>query len=403
MLNRIFHLIFDNWIAKIVVVILAFGLWAFVVNTGFRQAVLAETIPVTPRDVAQNLAIASALPSVEVEVYAPTANFQRLKPEDIQAFVNLAGVAAGEHTLEIKVFADDPNVRILHVEPSLATVVLEKKVTEEFEVRLETEGDLGQGYVADKAESTPESVEVSGAASVINSIDQVVVRIPLNGETSTVEKTLVPQALDKDRNVVSGVTFDPQQVEVRLPVIQAEDAKKVGIEVATEGDPAEGFFVGTISTDPSSATAQGSSKALAEITTLKTEPIDVSGATSTIERTVKLVLPSNVRAEPAQIKVTIEIRAGTLSEDISLPPEIINVSPGLAATVSPSNVAITISGPADRVRSAFDAGLHLRIDASGRGEGDFTVTLSADLLGLPEGVRASFSVNSVTVSIVASP
>jgi YbbR domain-containing protein len=403
MLNRVIHLIFDNWIAKIVVVILAFGLWAFVVNTGFRQAILPETIPVTPRDVAQNLAIASSLPSVEIEVYAPTASFQRLKPADIQAFVNLAGLSAGEHTLEIKVFADDPNVRILHIEPSLTTIVLEKKVTEEFEVKLETEGDLGQGYVADKAESTPESVEVSGAASVINSIDQVVVRLPLNGETSTVEKTLTPLALDKDRNVVSGITFDPQQIEVRLPVIQAEDAKKVGIEVSTEGEPADGFFIGTISSDPSSATAQGSSKALAEITTLKTESIDVSGATTTIERTVKLVLPPNIRAEPSQIKVTIEIRAGTLSEDVSLPPEVVNVGPGLASTVSPANVAITISGPADRVRTALDAGLHLRIDASGRGEGEFVAALTSDLLGLPEGVRASFSIGSVTVSIVASP
>jgi|GEM_PF-6753205 len=400
--NRLFHIFFDNWIAKIIALVLAIGLWVFVVNTGYRNEILPDSIPVTARDVPQTLAIASGLPSVQVEVFAPTASFQRLKATDIQAFVNVAGLAVGTHSLEIKVFADDPNVRIVEVTPPFLELTLEKKNTDEFDVRLETEGTLGQGYVADKAELTPNNVQVTGASSVIAQIDQVVVRLPLNGETSTVERTLVPVALDKDRNELPSVTFDPASVDVKLPVIQAEDAKSVGIEVETSGDPAEGFFVGTITTDPSTATAQGSSKALSDITTLTTEPIDLSGATEKIERTVELVTPDNVRAEPATIKVTIEIRAGTLTRRVSARIESTNVSGGLTASSSPDTIELILSGPADKVRSATNGELVVHVDMSGKDEGDHVVQLTRDMVDVDAAIDVDFNPGSVTVTLSAS-
>jgi YbbR domain-containing protein len=397
---RIVHLIFDHWIAKLLSLLLAFGLWTFVVNTGYRQAVWPDPISVQARDITQGLAVASVLPTIEVEVYAPTASFQRLSTADMQAFVNLAGLPSGTHTLEIKVFADDPNVRILNIEPSLTDVTLEKQRTEKFDLKFETEGELGQGYVADRVELDPDKVNVTGASSLLKQIDQVVIRLNLNGETSTVEKSLAPQALDKDRNPIQGLVFDPVEVQVKLPVIQAEDAKSVGIQVQTKNEPADGFFVGSIKATPSTTTAQGSSKALSEITVLKTEPIDLSGASASFERTVKLVLPPNVRADPQEVNVKVEIKAGSLSADFTVTPEVVNLESGRAATVDPTSVRVTLTGPADQIREIQERGPRLQIDVSGRGVGEHNITLTREMLGVSGDVRASFSVGSVTVRIV---
>lgn len=399
MLKRLLRILTGNWGAKLVALLVALGLWAFVVNTGFRQEILPDPLPVTARDVPAGLAVASALPSVTVEVRAPTASFQALEPDEVRAFVNVAGLGTGTHTLEIKVVADDPNVRVLDVTPSLAEVKLEKRVTETFDVELETEGELGQGFVADDATVEPDSVDVSGAASVLADVAKVVVRLPLNGETSTVSRSLAPAALDAERNVLSGLTFNPGEIDVELKVARAEDAKEVGVEVETTGEPAEGFFVGTISVEPSTVTAQGSSKVLDELNTLTTEAVSLDGATETIETTIDLDTPPNVRAEPSQVKVKVEIRAGRTSQDVSVTPEVVNLDAGRAATVDPSSVSITLTGPADQVRQLVRDGVHLRIDASGRGPGDFTADLNESMLNLPPDVRASFSVGNVTVRI----
>ncbi len=399
MFKRLINAIFSNWVAKIIAIVLAFGLWAFVVNTGYRSAVLPESVPVVARDVPQTLALASSLPSVQIEVFAPTASFQRLKTGDIQAFVNAAGLSAGTHQVEIKVVADDPNVRITKVMPSTLELTLEKKNTDTFDVKLETDGSLGQGYVADKAELSPNKVEVTGAASAIGQIDQVVVRLPLNGETSDVQRTLVPVALDKDRKEVSNLIFDPATVDVKLPVIQAEDAKSVGITVDTTGDPAEGFFVGTISTDPSTATAQGSSKALSKITTLSTEPIDLSGATETIERTVKLVTPDNVRADPDSVKVHIEIRAGTLTRRVSAQVQPTNVGSGLASSVQPATIELLLTGPADKVRTASANDIVVKVDVKGKAAGSYTVQLLRDMVDLDSAIDVEFNPGSVTIAL----
>ena len=337
---------------------------------------------------------------MQVEVRAPTASFQALETDEFHAFVNASGLQAGTHTLEIKVVADDPNVRILDITPALAEVVLEKRKAEQFDVELETEGELGQGFVADETSLEPNRVSVSGAASVLDRIAKIVVRLPLNGETSTVEQRLSPQALDAERNPLPGLDFDPTQVTVKLNVARAEDAKEVGVEAETSGQPASGFFVGKITVEPSTVTAQGSSKTLDELDTLKTEVINLEGATQNIEATIDLDTPPNVRADPSSVTVRIEIKAGRTSQDVNLPPEIVNLDAGRAATVDPASVTVTLSGPTDRVRQLVRDGLHLRIDASGQGPGDFSVDLTESLLGLPAEVRATFGVGTVTVHVV---
>lgn len=399
MFKRLFQLVVANWPAKLVALVLATGLWAFVVNSGYRQDILPDQLPITVRDVTEGLAVAGTLPTVQVEVRAPTASFKALTPGDLHAFVNAAGLEAGLHTLEVKVAADDPNVRILNITPTLADVRLEKRQTKSFKVELETEGDLGQGFVGDTASFDPKNVAITGATSALAAIAKVVVHLPLNGETSTVEKTLTSQALDADRNVINGLIFNPEQIKVRLKVARAEDAKEVGVAVETTGAPAAGFFVGTITVDPATVTAQGSSTALAKLQTLKTESINLDGATEQIQTTIKLALPPNVRAEPATVKVTIEIKAGKTSQEITLPPEITNLSAGTGARVDPASVTVTLTGATDKVRAFVRNGVHLRIDASGHGAGDFTVTLTESMLGLPADVHANFSVGSVTVHV----
>src|SRR3990167_11507490 len=301
MLKRFWFFIIANWQAKLVALVLAAGLWAFVINTGFKQEIMPDTLSVTVRDVASSLAVASNLPPVQVEVRAPTASFQALETDELHAFVNASGLQAGTHTLEIKVVADDPNVRILYITPALAEVVLEKRKAEQFDVELETEGELGQGFVADETSLEPNRVSVSGAASVLDRIAKIVVRLPLNGETSTVEQRLSPQALDAERNPLPGLDFDPTQVTVKLNVARAEDAKEVGVEAETSGQPASGFFVGKITVEPSTVTAQGSSKTLDELDTLKTEVINLEGATQNIEATIDLDTPPNVLGRTLEI------------------------------------------------------------------------------------------------------
>ncbi len=398
-MQKFFKFIFNNWQAKLLSILLAFGLWAFVVNTGFRQEVLPEQIPVTLRDLATDLAVATPLPDVSVEVFAPTASFQRLQPKDLTASINLAGLEAGDHTLEIKVFAEDPNVRIVKISPSLVELTLEEKESENFEVKIETEGQLGQGFVADKAKVEPKDIKVSGASTLLNDIDQVVARIAFNGETTDLEKTVAPVALDADRNQIKGLTYEPEKVDIKVPVLIADDAKTVGVEVDTTSNPAEGFFVGNISVEPSTVTAQGSSKALEDISVLKTETIDLSGATENLERTVKLNLPDNVRAEPEQVKVIIEINAGTSSKEISLPPQITNIGSGLSSTVDPPNLSITLTGPTNQLQDLSASTVNLRVDVSGLGAGDHTVSLTREMLGLSHEVQVNFSVSSIVVHI----
>jgi YbbR domain-containing protein len=109
--------------------------------------------------------------------------------------------------------------------------------------------------------------------------------------------------------------------------------------------------VGTISVDPSSVKLRGDQAALAAITSVATQTIDVSGATATFSRDVSIVVPNAAQmAEPTIVTVTVEILPiqGTRAFE-GVPVMVSDVRAGLTATANPTGIRLVIRGPKDAI------------------------------------------------------
>jgi YbbR domain-containing protein len=87
-------------------------------------------------------------------------------------------------------------------------------------------------------------------------------------------------------------------------------SKIVPIVPTVEGNPADGFVVGAVTSDPATVEVLGPISALARLTQAMTEPVTVSGASASITETVNIGVDDvSVRLKtPQMAKVVVQIR-----------------------------------------------------------------------------------------------
>jgi YbbR domain-containing protein len=79
-----------------------------------------------------------------------------------------------------------------------------------------------------------------------------------------------------------------------------------------------------------------------------TQPVDINGISTTIVRTVPLnPPPRTLLLQPGQtVTVTVQVTPLDVSQTISVPPSIINMSPNVQLVRPLGPIGVTISGPA---------------------------------------------------------
>lgn len=102
------------------------------------------------------------------------------------------------------------------------------------------------------------------------------------------------------------VSRSPASIEVML---ERRGRKALAVRPDLEGEPAEGYQVAAIAVDPPRVWLTGARSDVMRLTDVVTEAIDVTGASSSLEREVHLSLGSHHawREEEGPVKVFVEI------------------------------------------------------------------------------------------------
>ena len=163
------------------------------------------------------------------------------------------------------------------------------------------------------------------------------------------------------------VQIAPSNVSIRF---EPSAIKQVPVVPEVEGDPADGYVVGTVTADPATVEVVGPATAVARLTRAITEPVSVAGASANVTESVNIGVPDSlIRLQsPESARVVVEVNAQ--SEEWAVVSVPVRVRNGESATVAPTHVTVHVRGPRE-ARSlgadAFDAS----IDIGGLGAGQF--------------------------------
>jgi YbbR domain-containing protein len=385
--------------------ILAVLLWFYVVNlenpaqtTSFRDLTLDV------RGTSSDLRVISPLPTVDVTIQAPENLMRNLSPADVHPFIDLSEMTEGVHEVPIVVETNalPRDSLTVNIDPREIQVQLQLQVTRVFSIAVEVEGTPPLGYKFDPAQVTPRSVEVTGSQDAINRISRVLVPVNIEGQTSRVQGSRNPRALDAEGRDVSGVTFEPATVQVLVPIETYVRSKTVGVLPSVLGQPAAGYRVVLLTADPNNVQICCTEEALGPVDNLNVLPVPITGTTSTIITTTQLILPAGVDLLPTQsreITITVQVEEFQSAIALSVAPVAQGVPPGYSAFVSPERVDVTLQGSINRLQQIAPENVRVVANVSGLGAGAHQISLQTIL---PEGVTLqSISAERATVTLVA--
>jgi YbbR domain-containing protein len=380
----------DKWLQKDAVVramalLLAFIMWLFVVNEQNPQD--TRTLLVTPelRNVPTGLVLMGDVKPVAVKLKGRRSELYATGGPELGAYVDLAAATEGEQSYPVHLASVPPDVELVQIAPPQVTVKLESIVQQQLPVELVLRGTPAAGYAAGPPVLSPVQVLVEGPRSRVRLASRAIVRLDTEGAKDNIRVSVPVQILDsKGAPVPEGLRIKPEVVDVSLPVARLP-AKMVPVKPQVSGEPGEGYKVSQVLAEPATIIISGPAAMLAEITSVSTLPLDISGATMNRSGDMRVVLPQDVRAEVERVRVTAVIEPRTMQRTLEgVEIKVRGLAEKMAATVEPKSVRVTVVGLFQTMAPLTAADLSAYVSVDGLGPGEHEVTVH---LNLPDGVR----------------
>ena len=175
MLKRILHLIFGNFLLKVLSLLIAFSMWWSVVHDPVAE------IPVTARiefhNVPDGLEISSDTPPVAtVRLSGPARMVRELARSEVHPVIDLDGARSGEITFDLSRLSSQlpRGVEVVQFVPARYHLRLEPSAEKIVPVLPRVSGTLAEGWHISQLLTTPSQAVIRGPASRVQAVANVV-------------------------------------------------------------------------------------------------------------------------------------------------------------------------------------------------------------------------------------
>lgn len=354
-----------------------------------------------------NLVIVGTLPrQASLVLRAPSSVWNQLIATDgqVRLVADLAGLAAGEHTVDVSVQIRSQPVRVISVTPAELNIVLESVASRTLPIEVVLSGETAIGFQAGLPEYQPAEAVISGPQSAVNAVQRVEAIINITGLRENLQAAIDLVALDEQGQPVAGVIITPQTATVDLPITQRGGYRDIAIKVNVRGNVATGYLLTNISVFPPVVTVYSSNPNLVNELPgfVETDALNLNGAAQNIESRLNLLLPAGVSVIGPQT-VIVQVGIAPIESSLSLsnlPVKITGLEQGLTADIAPLEVDIILSGPLTLLDQLRPEDIIITVDLSDLEAGVHQVEPKTELLINDLVVQ---SINPATIEVTIRP
>ncbi len=353
--------------------VLAFLLWAWVTTQRdppetrvFADLTLQD--PTLP----EPLQIAGELPTVTIEVLGPRSVMDRVSRAGLKPTLDVSQVS-GPGSYQATVNVDLPAAaRVSNITPARVALVVDETASRTVHLDVQAVALDDPTRRIGEIEPAVSEVTVSGPKRLVDNVTRVILPVDIGDRTDDFTTDFTPVALDGSGQQIPEVSILPARVSTAVEVDQR--GRTVPVLVQTIGNPAQGYeIVGSVA-NPATVLLDGPDEALTNILSVVTAPIDVEGATDTINARVALqALPEGVRVvnpPDGSVVGVVQVRRRGVTQLLNdLPVSITNVPDGFTATVEPASVGVVVFASEDTMASLSGSDMSTSVSAAGLGAG----------------------------------
>lgn len=369
----------------------------------FTRPVAIDVRPASPDLILTSLGVTRTT----VTLSAPRSVWETLTENQIHISADLSGLTAGQHEVVLVGTVDAPSTRIIQLDPDTLSLTLEESAIRARTIHLEVTGEPALGYEAGEPALSIESVSVSGPASAVDRVSDIVAAVSVAGLKSDYNNEVTLRPVDASGKIVAGVALDPLTTQVLIPITQKLGFRDVAVTVVITGQVASGYRITNFTAAPPIVTVSSSDpQKVSELPGfVRTQPVDISNATDDISGPVALDLPDGVTLVGLD-NVVVQVNIAAIESSVTLPVTLTlqGLEVGLSATTSPDTVNVLITGPLPVLSQLAPTDVRAVLDLTDLGPG--TYPLTPQVILLPARLRAesvSPELIEVIITISGSP
>ena len=406
---KAFKWLVRNLSALALALVLAVAVWVSAVTGAdpdevrpYLRAIPLEVVGQDP-----GLVVIGTIPdNVSVTLRAPRSVWDKISSADnpVRAYIDLSGLSAGEHNLEVQVQIRVGPVQVVSIFPQSVSLNLQTLASKTFPISLSIRGEVPIGFQAGTPEMSETQVTLSGPSSLIAEVKHVQVELPIAGLRQDVQTSLPLHVLDANGVAISGLTLAPESVQVHVPITQQGGYRDIAVKVVVRGQVAGGYRLTNISVFPPILTVY--SKEPTRVNELpgfvETEPLNLDGSSQDTDTHLGLHLPDGISVvgdQTVQVRVGIAAIEGSLSLN-NMKMETMGLADGLDATISPETVDVILTGPLPLLDKLSAGDVKIVVDLTGLQAGAHQLTPQAQIIINDVQVQ---SINPATIEVTISP
>ncbi len=301
-------------VLKVISFVIAILLWIYII------AVVDPSVTITVRDIPIRYTNQDTLEerglclvddnkaTVELKISGSRKRVANIDNKNIYATVDLTTISkTGTFSLPIAIAIPYEYNEIVSKKPYNASVVVDKIVNIDKDVKVLTSGSTANGYIAGVAVPGVKTVRLSGAAALIDRISNVGVEIDYDGRSAAINDSARLFFLDKEgkripssNEIYSLVSKDMEEVTVNCPVYKLKTVP-VTVDAKTSGE----LSAYKISVQPGNVTIYAENEILEQIQEIKTAVVNLDEMEDKTQD-VQLTIPEGVFFRDGITEVTVK-------------------------------------------------------------------------------------------------
>lgn len=295
----------DNLLARIISLVVACFLWAYVMMEQNPVIERYYEVPLQQKNVTETMAIFNAPDVVTVQVRASRLLLDDSATAAISAYIDLKGVAEGQQKLPVNAFFSRGEV--VNVFPKEVNVLVDHITEKTVPVVTQVVDNSDEDLTVDNNGIDPAYVTLKGASSKLSKIREVVAPVNIKGQRENFQAECVLTALDENDKPVTDVQILPDKATVNAVIIRKMISEELPVRVAISGELQEGISITQMQVLPEKVRITAPPSVLKKMEEISTKPIDITSLNGSVEVAAELDLPDKVIPDVRAVRVRFSV------------------------------------------------------------------------------------------------
>ncbi len=291
----------ENLIPRIVTLIVACGLWLYVMS---EQNPIIErdfVVKLQQRNVAENMIVMNAPENVKVRVSGQRSVLGGVTEKEVVAYINCSGRDVGQQYIPVE--AQFPEGQVVEINPNNIYVYLDKISARTMPVETIVIGLPANDYALSRQEVTPQTVQVHGAGHRLDSMVKVVAPVDVSEKERDFEVQSHLVAISDTGAEMHDVVIEPADAKIKATLVRQMITVEVPVLVSTTGELADGKTLEKAVCEPEKVKILAEPSLAHSIVALHTKEVDLSRLRSDGTADVELELPPRIMCDTKTVTV----------------------------------------------------------------------------------------------------